>query len=61
MIDIMALRQLYKRRKIIEVRWIRGKGNPTDSITKTTPNKSLQTFLNTNQLSVEVEAWVEKN
>ena len=51
-IDIMALRQLYERREIIEIRWIDGKDNPADAMTKSTPNEALKKFINSNQLSV---------
>ena len=48
----MALYQLYKRREITEIQWINGKDNPADIITKSTPNKALKKFINSNQLSV---------
>ena len=48
MIDIMALRQSYERRELFEIRWINGMDNPADAMTKATPNKSLETFVNTN-------------
>ena len=60
MIDIMALRQSYERREIFEVRWINGKDNPADAMTKATPNKALEHFLNTNKLMVRVDGWVER-
>ena len=34
MIDIICLRQAYKRREIIEVKWIKGDLNPANAITK---------------------------
>jgi hypothetical protein len=55
MIDIIALRQSYKRRKITKIRWIDEKDNPADAITKSTPNKALEKLINTNQLGVRVE------
>jgi hypothetical protein len=55
MIDIIALRQSYKRREITEIRWIDRKDNPADAMTKSTPNKALKKFINTNQLGVQVE------
>jgi hypothetical protein len=60
MIDIMALRQSYKRREITEIRWIDGKDNPTDAMTKSTPNKALEEFIDSNQLNVRVEGWVQR-
>jgi hypothetical protein len=40
-INIMALRQSYKRRELTEVQWINRQDNPVDAITKATPNKIL--------------------
>jgi hypothetical protein len=54
-IDIIVLRQLYKRREITEIRWINRKDNPADTMTKSTPNKALKKLINTNQLGVRVE------
>ena len=45
MIDIMALRQSYERREITEIRWIDGKNNPADAMTKSAPNRALGRFL----------------
>jgi hypothetical protein len=55
MIDIMVLRQSYKRKEITEIQWIDRKDNPADAITKSTPNKALREFVDFNQLSVQVE------
>jgi hypothetical protein len=60
MIDIMALRQSYERREIMEIRWINGSDNPADAMTKAEPNKALEKFINTNTLRVRVEGWVER-
>jgi hypothetical protein len=60
MIDIMALRQSYERREITEIRWINGHDNPANAMTKSTPNKALEKFINGNQLTVRVEGWVER-
>jgi hypothetical protein len=57
-IDIIVLRQLYKRYELAEVRWIKGDNNPADSITKTNPNKVLEKVLNLNELIVCIEGWV---
>jgi len=59
MIDIMALRQSYERREF-EIRWINGQDNPADSMTKSNPNKALETFIGTNSLNVRVEGWVKR-
>jgi len=60
MIDIMALRQSYERREITEIRWIDGKDNPADAMTKSAPNSALENFLTTNCLRVRVEGWVQR-
>jgi hypothetical protein len=36
------------------------KDNPADAITKSTPNKALKKLINTNQLGVRVEEWVQR-
>ena len=41
MIDIMALREMYERRELVDMRWISGSSNPADAITKTLLNKAL--------------------
>ena len=61
MIDIMCLRQAYKRREIAEVEWIKGTSNPADSITKSKPSAALRRPINTNTLDIEVEEWVERD
>jgi hypothetical protein len=60
MIDIMAIRQSYERRELTEIQWINGQDNPADAMTKGTPNKALETFINTNQLIVRIEGWVKR-
>jgi hypothetical protein len=61
MIDIMALRQSYERRKLFEIRWINGQDNPADAMTKANPNRALETFVDTNSLRVRIERWVKRN
>jgi len=55
MIDIMGLRQSYERREIAKIRWIDGKDNPADAITKLNANKSLERLITTNQLEIRIE------
>ena len=59
-IDIMALRQSYERRELFEIRWINGQDNPADSMTKSSPNKALETFIDTNKLQIRIEGWVKR-
>ncbi|TVY50676.1 hypothetical protein LCER1_G007609 [Lachnellula cervina] len=54
-INIIALRQLYKNRELIEIRWINSNNNPVDAIIKSNCNKALKTFINTNKLCIRVE------
>jgi hypothetical protein len=42
MINVMCLRQLYKRREIAEVKLINGDSNPADAITKNKPSSALK-------------------
>jgi hypothetical protein len=48
MINIMCLCQLYKRRKIAEVKWIDGDSNPIDAMTKSKLLSALKQLINTN-------------
>jgi hypothetical protein len=61
MIDIMAIRQSYERRELMEIRWISGQDNPADAMTKSNPNKALEKFVDTNRLQIRVEGWVKRD
>jgi hypothetical protein len=54
MVDLMCLRQAYKRREIIEVKWISGGDNPADVITKAKPCQALKTLIDMNKLDLKV-------
>ena len=60
MIDVMALRQSYEQRELQEVRWINGDDNPADAMTKISPNKALERFVDTNEITVRMEGWVKR-
>ena len=60
MIDIMAIRQSYERRELSEIRWINGNDNPADAMTKSNPVKALQNLVDTNELVIRVEGWVQR-
>jgi hypothetical protein len=60
MVDIMALRESYENRDILEIRWINGLDNPADALTKKNPNNCLSTLITTNQLDIRVEGWVKR-
>ncbi|KAF5205121.1 Ribonuclease h-like protein [Thalictrum thalictroides] len=60
MIDIMSLRESYETREITEIRWIDGKDNPADAMTKSTPNCALQRLINDNEIQVSIDGWVDR-
>jgi len=50
----MCLRQAYKRREIIKVKWINGNDNPADAMIKTKLCQALKTLINMNKLNLKV-------
>jgi hypothetical protein len=50
MIDIMCLRQAYKRKEIVEVKWIKGESNLVNAITKSKSSNALKRLIDTNTL-----------
>lgn len=60
MIDVMALREAYERREILEFRWINGKDNPADAMTKANPNGRLEEFISNNSLKIRIEGYVDR-
>jgi hypothetical protein len=60
MVDLMCLRQLYKRRYITEIKWIDSNTNLADAITKSKPYKALTDLINTNTINLQVSEWVER-
>jgi hypothetical protein len=61
MIDILALRQSYERRKIAEIRWIYNRDNPADAFIKATANSSLEQLISTNKFVVKIKKHVERS
>jgi hypothetical protein len=59
-IDIMALREAYETREILEVRWINREDNPADLFTKRSPNSTLSTLISKNKLKIRVEGNVNR-
>ena len=55
MIDIMALWEAYERSELMDIRWIDGRDNPADSMTKARPNTAIETLINTNELELCVQ------
>jgi hypothetical protein len=60
MIDLMCLRQSYKRREITEIRWIDDESNPADVMTKGNPCQALSRLINTNIINLRTSEWVER-
>jgi hypothetical protein len=60
MIDIIALREAYKGREILEVRWINRQDNRADTFTKKSPNSTLSALISTNKLKIRVEGNVNR-
>jgi hypothetical protein len=60
MIDILALRQSYERKKIAEICWIYNRDNPADAFIKATANSSLEQLVSTNKFVVRMEGHVER-
>ena len=59
--DNMApYRQSYERRELHEVCWIHGNDNLADALTEGTPNRSLERFINGNNMTVRVEGRVSR-
>jgi len=58
MIDVMGLRQSYESCEMDEVRWICGKDNPADAITKV--SHALENLISHNRTTIRVEGWVER-
>ena len=60
MIDVMAIRESYEREELAEIRWINGKDNPADSMTKVNATSALNKLIDSNELTVRLEGWVER-
>ncbi|RAL67593.1 hypothetical protein DID88_008346 [Monilinia fructigena] len=60
LIDIMALRQCYENREITEIKWIDGKSNPADAMTKNGACQALKDLIDTNKIVIKETHWVER-
>ncbi|KAI0996311.1 hypothetical protein K3495_g11869 [Podosphaera aphanis] len=60
MIDVMAIRESYERKELAEIRWINGKDNPADSMTKVNATSALNKLIDSNELTVRLEGRVER-
>lgn len=61
MIDLMCLRQSYENREITEIRWIKGQTNPADAMTKSKCCNALKNLLDSNEIEIVDNQWVERN
>jgi hypothetical protein len=60
-VDLMCLHQAYKRREIMEVKWISGGNNPADAMTKVKLCQAFKTLININKLNLQVIEWVKRD
>jgi hypothetical protein len=60
MIDILALRQLYERKEIAEIRWIYNRDNPANALIKAIANSLLKQLISINKLVVRMKEYVER-
>jgi len=60
MVNLIYLRQLYKRRIITEIKWINGDLNPIDAIIKANACNALRNLINTNIINLNTKEWVER-
>jgi len=60
MVNLIYLRQLYKRRIITEIKWINGDLNPVDAIIKANACNTLRNLINTNTINLNTKKWVER-
>jgi hypothetical protein len=56
MIDIIVIRQSYKRQEIAEIIWITKDLNPADSMTKHASNVALARIIETNKVNIQAAA-----
>ena len=59
MIDVMCLRQAYKRRQITKIKWIDRDTNPTDAMTKGKPYTVLSQLIDINRVELRAVGWVK--
>ena len=59
MVNFIYLYQLYKRREIAKIKWIKGNTNLADSITKLKVYNVLKQLINTNKVNISIIKWVE--
>jgi hypothetical protein len=61
MIDIMAMREAYKRSELMDIQWINGRDNPADAMTKAGCNTAMEKLITSNKLNLQVQGWVNRD
>jgi hypothetical protein len=54
-INIIVIRQAYEKKELFEICYIDKQDNPIDTITKLLPNKILEKFIDTNELTIRMQ------
>jgi hypothetical protein len=54
-IDVMCMREAYERREIAQVKWINGKSNLADFITKSKLTNAFKNLIDTNKIDLRVQ------
>ena len=60
MVNLIYLRQLYKRCIIIEIKWINSNLNPINIIRKVNTYNILKNLVNINTINLNTKEWVER-
>ena len=60
MIDVIALRELYKRQELYKIQQINRVDNLADAFIKKNNNSLLTRFINTNKAHVRIDRQVER-
>jgi hypothetical protein len=61
MIDVMRLRQLYKRWELIEIKWIHDHNNSIDFMTKVKASSVLKMIINENRINLNTTEWMKRH
>ena len=60
MVNLMCLYQSYKKRIIMEIKWINSNLNPIDIIIKANTYNVLRNLININIINLNTKKWVER-
>ena len=59
MVDLMCLCQLYERKKIAKIKWIKGNTNLADFMIKSKVYDALKQLIDMNKVNISVMEWVK--